>query len=469
MWAIRDMRIVLPGRALAAAGQGMVLVALLLLLHDSGAGPAATTALLCCLAIPTIVWMGAAGRAADRYDSRRLLVAGHAVEAVACLGLVLLTAFAAPWWSVLPMVALLQTGAAFTTPVWSALVPRIVGEERIGPAISWQQGLSTALSPVGAATAGVLYGTVGPAPALLGAAVLMSALAAASMAVRTRRGDDSTSFDGRDGSLDDRGAGPESVPDKKIPTLSGFRLIRSDALLWPLFASLFVLVIAVEGTNVVEVFLARDELGASAEQYGFTEFCFAGGAVVGALLAGRFSSTRARLTATLVGFGGTAAAVAAAGASPNFWFYLCVAVAVGLANACGNAANGALLMSRIPDAARGRVSSTLSGVMRLASVTALALGGVSGTLFGPRPTFLVGGLLGLTVIMVSALSILRRPNQPSGGDDRSRPRWLRRSQLAPYQYPQRSDRDAAYRRQPWSGTGSCDVVHNTFVRSGTPM
>lgn len=397
------MRIVLPGRALAAAGQGMVLVALVLLLHDSGAGPIATTALFTSLALPTIALMGPAGRAADRYDSRLLLVGGHLVEAAAVAGLAAVALLGAPWWTTLPLVALLQTGAAFATPAWSALVPRIVGEHRIGAAISWQQGLSTALSPVGAASAGVLYGIAGPAPALLTAAALLAALAVASGAVRTRRG----------GEADQPGEAPES---EVTAPRNGFQLIRRDALLWPLMTALFVLVVAVEGTNVVEVFLARDELGASPEQYGFTEFCFGGGAVVGALLAGRVATLRGRLWATLLGFGGTAGALLAAGLVPNFWWYLAVAVAVGLANAFGNAANGALLMTRVPDAMRGRVSSTLSGVMRVASVAALALGGIAGTLIGPRPTFVVGGALGLVTIAVAAVVLsrhTRRPVEPS--------------------------------------------------------
>jgi len=400
VWGVRDMRIVLPGRAVSAAGQGMAMVTLVLHLHDSGAGPVATAALFGCLALPTIALMGVAGRAADRYDSRRILVLGHLLEAAACLLLTGLVA-GAPWWWCLPAVTLMQTGAAFANPVWSALVPRIVGEERIGSAISWQQGLSTAIAPVGAASSGVLYGLVGPSSALATAATLLTCLAVVARLVHTRRGGP---------------ADPAHDADDHAATTagpSGLQVIRTDPVVWPLFVGLFVLVMCVEGVNVVEVFLARDALGATPQQYGFTEVCFSGGAVAGALAAGRLRTTRARVLATLLGFGGTALTLLLAGVAPNFWTYLVIALFIGLTNAYGNAANGALVMTRVPDTARGQVSSTLGGVMRIGSVLALALGGLAGSLLGPRETFVVAGASGLLAILAALLVVGRRlPTDP---------------------------------------------------------
>lgn len=370
------------------------MVALVLHLHDSGAGPAATAALFGCLALPTVALMGIAGRVADRHDSRHILVLGHLLEAAACLLLAGIVS-GAPWWWCLPAVALLQVGAAFANPVWSALVPRIVGDDRIGPAISWQQGLSTAIAPVGAAASGVLYGLTGPSYALAAAAALITCLAVVARLVHTRRGGPAEAA---------RTPGHITSP---TTSTSGLQVIRTDAVVWPLFIALFALVMCVEGVNVVEVFLVRDALGATPQQYGFTEFCFSGGAVVGALVAGRLRSTRARALATLGGFGGTALALLLAGVAPNFWAYLVIALLIGLGNAYGNVANGALIMTRVPDASRGQVSSTLNGVMRIGSVLALALGGLAGSLLGPRTTFIVAGAAG-SLVIVGALAVVTR-------------------------------------------------------------
>lgn len=399
VWSVPDMRIVLPGRALSAAGTGMAMVAMVLHLHAVGAGPAATAALMITMALPTVALMGVAGRVADSRGSRGVLVVGHLAQVVAFAGLALAAGPLGdhvPWWGLMPLVLLGQTGIAFAAPVWTALVPRIVGEERIGQAVAWQQGLSTAVSPLGAAASGVLYGLVGPAAALGGAAMLEALLVVAAACVRTRR------TGGVTGS--DRGEGAERVR-------GGLSVIRTDGVLGPLLAGLLVLVVCVEGVNVVEVFLARDSLGATPEQYGFTEFAFAGGAVLGAVLAGRIVSSRIRLCAVILGFGLASVSLVGSGLAPNFWVYLAACLAVGLTVSLGNAANGALMMERVADAERGRVASVLGGTTRAASLVALTLGGLAGTWLGPRPTFVAAGLGGAAVAVVLLVWAVRRRDE----------------------------------------------------------
>jgi predicted MFS family arabinose efflux permease len=63
-----------------------------------------------------------------------------------------------------------------------------------------------------------------------------------------------------------------------------------------------------------------------------------------------------------------------------------------------------LLLSRTPEASRGRVLARVNAVVRGSSLGALALGGAAGTLFGPRPAFvLAGGLMALAAIAVLVL------------------------------------------------------------------
>ena len=77
--AFRDARILLIAGALSLAGDAMAMVALVLRVHASGAGPYAVSGLLWCFALPVVVTMRLAGRASDRIDSRRLLVASGLV------------------------------------------------------------------------------------------------------------------------------------------------------------------------------------------------------------------------------------------------------------------------------------------------------------------------------------------------------------------------------------------------------
>lgn len=388
MWAHRDMRLILPARTIALAGNAMAIVTLLLQAHDRGVGTIGVAALLVGLALPPIAMMGVAGRLADTHDSRLLLSAGIGVQVLALVVLAWSPGFVATLAGVL----LLELGQAVIGPVWTALLPRVVGEEHVGAAIAWQQGLGAVAAPVGAALGGILFGAYGAAPALLAAAGAFVALWLAVQAIRTRR--------------HLAGQPPTSSPGSSR-LLAGVALLRADRVVWPTFLALLPMVVMVEGVNAVEVFLARDTLGATPAQYGLGELAAGAGGVLGAAVAGRLSGGRAWVRGTIGGFAVACGALAVAGAAPSFWVYLVLMVVVAGAAGVGNAANGALLMTRTPDAQRGTVAAALNGIARTGSVLALGIGGLVGTLASPRTVFIVGGLAGMVAVTAFGISSLR--------------------------------------------------------------
>lgn len=393
VWSHRDVRLILPARTLSLAGHSTALVTLLLQAHDRGVGTMGVAALLIALALPAIATMGIAGRLADTLDSRHLLTAGITLQ-------VLALAFLA--WSptaalTLVGVVLLELGQAVIGPVWIGLLPRVVGQDGIGSVIAWQQGLGAVAAPLGAALGGVLYGSVGAGPALLVAAAAFAVLLLAVQLIRTRR-----HLSAEAGST----AGSTAVPTSS-GILAGVAVLRADKVVWPVFLALLPMVVMVEGVNAVEVFLARDTLGASPEQYGLGELAAGVGGVLGAALAARLAGDRAWVRAVIGGFAAACAGLAVAGGAPSFWVYLGLMVVVAAAAGIGNAANGALVMTRTPDAQRGTVGAALNGIARTGSVLALGLGGLVGALASPRAVFIGGGLLGMAAVLLCGWPSLR--------------------------------------------------------------
>ncbi|MGH3496990.1 MAG: MFS transporter [Nocardioidaceae bacterium] len=398
VWAHRDVRLLVPARALSLAGDGMALITLVLRLHDAGHGPAAVTGLFLCFTIPTVLTIGVAGQVVDTRDSRLVLGAATAVQVLACVGLVFGGNLVATYGCVL----LLQLGVAFSSPAWAALLPRIVGDEQLGRVVAWQQGLGAATQPAGAALGGLLYGIFGSQVAFWCDAGTFALLLVVALSVRTRRSPDEKAAGASRG---DEPAAPNAAQVRRHGhrSLLGIRVLRADALLWPLFCALLPFILFVEGVNVVEVFLARDALGASAAEYGLAEVAFGIGAVAGSVAAGRIEGDRRRARVTLLGLGLTCLAVLGAGLAPTFSVYLVLAILIGGMNTLANAVSGALFMTRSPEHQRGRVSAALNGCARLASTIALIAGGLVGTWLGPRPTFLLGGALGAAVTTAAAL------------------------------------------------------------------
>ena len=200
-------------------------------------------------------------------------------------------------------------------------------------------------------------------------------------------------------------------------------MLRRDRLVWLVFVWTVPFVIVLEGVNVVEVFLVRDDLGASATTYGLLQAFFGAGAVVGSWRAGRCGTDPGRVRLLLAGLAGTAGAIVLAGISPAAAFLAASLVLLGGCNGVVNATLGPLYVLRTPEAERGRVLAAVSGVSRTGSVLALGLGGVSGGLVGPRGTFVLGG--GLALLVVAALCWSLRGvdrGAPAGGVDRAGPR-----------------------------------------------
>src|SRR5262245_28565160 len=279
IWRYRDLRIMLPARALSFFGDELAAFVLTLRVYAEGRGPWAITGLLLCFAVPVVVLAPVAGRLVDAVPFRALAVATGIWQAACCVGL----AAAGSLWSIYVLVVVLQTGQVVAAPTWQALIPSIAEREEVGRAVGTSQALSTVASVAAPAAAALAVASLGyGAPRLVdGATVLV--LAGAGLALRTRR------RLARDG-----GAEPESKGSR-----DGFSL-RSDPLLWPLLVGLCALVLVGEVTNVVEVFMVRGTLGASTLAFGLVAAVLAGGIVVGSMVAGRNAPEGVRAQRTVV-------------------------------------------------------------------------------------------------------------------------------------------------------------------------
>ncbi len=390
IWRYRDLRIVGPARALSFLGDEVALFALLLRMHDSGHGESGVALLFLASAIPTIVAAPWAGRLVDRTDSRRLLAACGVLQALICVAIAATSSLVAT----LVLVAVLQSVQAAAGPGWQALVPSIVGPEDVARTFGVLQSLTFLAGVGGPALAGWLVATHGPSTALQVDAVTFAVLAVAALAVRTRRGG-------------------VRQPDAPEPGLfDGLRLVRTDAVLWPLLISLVAFVIAGESTNVVEVFLVRDTLGASTIAFGVLGAAFAVGAATGALLGGRVRGIPRQADAVLVACTVVALMTLAAGVITQLFVWALVWTVVGIAVGALQALCGALLAERAPTESRGQVFATVSASTRAASLLATALGGLAGTLMGPQGVFIAAGcgcLLATVVVGRRLRNAVRRP------------------------------------------------------------
>jgi MFS family permease len=384
IWSQRDIRLVLPARALSYAGDSIALIALMLRVSD-GHGPAAITALLLAFAVPTVAMIPFAGRIVDGFDSRIVLIWSGLLQAAAGVGL----AFVHDLVHTLALVCVLQLGQAVAGPAWGALIPRIVGEELVGRTTGTSQALIGVATLGGSAAGGVLVGWAGSRGALLVDAGTFLALVVVARLVQTRRRPEP-------GTAGERGG-----------VSAGLRAIFGDDVLRILVPALWLFVVVGEAVNVVEVFLITGELGLGPGLYGAAGAATGAGAIFGAWYSGRLVGDRRRSFAVVAGMAAIGGSCVLMGLAGNFVTLMIGATTIGFGSGMLNAATSALVVTRSAEQVRGRVIAALNGTVRSFSILALLLGGAAGAVLGPRGTFVTCGLACAVAAAVAGVLVVR--------------------------------------------------------------
>lgn len=399
LWRNRDFVLASSARFIATAGMGAVIISVMLHLQNLAAagqtaiaGPWLVAAYLVCSALPLVLLAPWAGRLADTRDSRTLATASSVVSAAAVAGMGLGMQYLDNYLPVLfAMTFLLDTAQAVAGPTWQALLPRIVGEERTPRALGTMQATIMIASMVGPAAGGLLSGWGGSGLVFAVASGCYLAMGVAAMLIRTRRG-----------------TAAERVGKENPALLDGLRLIRRDGLVWALVLGALFFITVGEATNVLEVFLARDELGATETQYGLLAASFGLGMASGAGVASRIKTPPTRLRALLVSMALTSAFLGIMSLVPNMELLFVAYTAMGASCGVLNACFGAIAIMRIPERGRGQAMAIIGGMTRAVSIGALALGGLLGALLPIRVSFLVAGVGGVLAALAVTAYVLPR-------------------------------------------------------------
>jgi MFS family permease len=376
-----DLYLTVVARAVSLLGDEAAVIALSLRLHDNGGGASAIAALLVAGFLPLVVLAPVAGAIVDRFDSRRLLVSTSVAQAALCL--VLSQVQATP--AVLSLVVALGAGQAINGATWQALLPSIAGVDGLPRAIGLSQAATTLAAIAAPAAGGLLTGLWGPRVPLLLDAATFVVIAVAALLVRTRR----------------------TGNPRKAGERGGLSLVRRDPVLLRLLAMLGVFITLGGMVNVVEIFLVRDTLHATAVWYGALGAVWGTGMFAGSVLGGRLQGEEALLKGLLASACVLSIAVAGYAGVGSVALIVPLALLGGAANGVLNLTNSSLVMMRAPEQARGRIAAALNGTVSASLIGAYMIGGLLAAHLTPRTIFLFAGLLGLIAPMYFGAALLR--------------------------------------------------------------
>lgn len=380
-------RLLLAGLAVSVVGDGAAKIALLLRVHDAGAGSSGLAVLLVLFVLPVVLLVGVAGALADRMDPRPVVVAAGALQLLASVALVWRTDLVSTGVSVI----VLQTGFALGNSAWVVALPRVVGEEHVGALVSLHHALLALAAPLGAALGGVLAQHAGDrAPFVLNALTFVPLVLVGTMLpVRD------------DGTVP---TAPRGLLRTLVP-VEGVRALGEHPLLARIVWAVLPFIIALESVNAIEVFLVKDVLGGSSSQFGAAEAAAGVAAVVGALAAALLRTTRTRAMAILAVLGLISLCQVGQGLAPSLLVYVPLAASVGLLLGMVNALVLTLMVTATDIRARGSIVAFVGGTSRSCGIIALGVGGLLGSVLDPRTAYVLVGLVGLSIAAGAVLAV----------------------------------------------------------------
>ncbi|MBX7218914.1 MAG: MFS transporter [Blastocatellia bacterium] len=380
----RNFRFYLIGNIIASMGTQMQSVAIGWELYER-TGKAMALGLVGLVQIlPILAFTLIAGHVADRYDRRRVIVAGQLLVAAASVGLALLSSRQGDIRLMYGCLFLIGTARAFVFPAKSSLLPTILSKEHFSNAVTWNSTGFELASIGGPAVGGVLIALIAN-PAVIYAlnacaATLFAALTAAILVERvvvSRKGVDVSTL------------------------VAGFRYVWNTK---PILASITLDMFAVlfGGATALLPIFAKDILRVGPAGLGWMLAAPSIGAFTMAFIQAHLppkQNAGRSLLLTVAGFG---AATIVFGLSSSYWLSLAMLFLTGVFDNVSVVIRMTLVQTLTPDDMRGRVSAVNS----LFIGTSNELGGFeSGTvaaLLGPVFSVVSGGIGTLVVVAAVA-------------------------------------------------------------------
>lgn len=415
----RDFSLLWFAGLVSVAGDFALMIALPLHAYALTGSAVATGGVFAAGLVPRVILGSVAGVFVDRWDRKRTMVTADLLRALLLLPLLLVDS---PdlLWLLYASRAAVGTLGLFFGPAETALLPKLVGKERLVQANALNALNNNLGRLVGPALGGVAYAAFGlpgavlvDAATFLGSALLVGLIRADA---RPERRDPATAA----------GTAWKRMADEWV---AGLRLVRGSRVLWAAFGA-FGLGMVGEGTFEVGFTpLVVDVLAGGAPGAGWLMSAQAiGGLAAGAIVAAVASRVPPR---RLFGFGLAGIGLCDLAMANTTTLTDPGPVAIGVASVfmllagfpavAFQAAGTSLIQEATADAFRGRVFGALGAVDGIAILVGIGLGGPAIDRFGVVPVLSVGAAMWIVGGAFAMAALPRTGNRATTRPETGRP------------------------------------------------
>jgi MFS family permease len=376
---IRDFSLLFAGTSVSLLGDGIYIVALAWQVYDLSNAPTALSVVGVAWTVPMVLFLLVGGVLGDRFDRRRLMIAGDLIRAVAIGAMaVLAMTDAIELWHVVVISAVYGAGDAIFAPNFQAVIPDIVPQRLLVEANSLQQlAEPVALRFAGPALGGVLVATLGSGSAF---AVDAGTFAVSMLCIALMKPLPVTRED----------LGASVIEDVR----EGARFVRSQTWLWAtLLSAALTLLLFLGPFEVLLPFIVRNELEADADVLGVILGASGVGAIVSGMWLGQRGIGRRFVLWAYVGWGVSVFCLVGYALAAEAWVAVIIGFISGLAFTVGNITWVIMIHRYVPQDLLARVSA-LDWLVSIGLVpVSFALAGPVAEAIGVEATMIGAGVL----------------------------------------------------------------------------
>jgi MFS family permease len=385
--AIPGARALIGASAASQIGNWLYNAALLGYVYSQTRSAGWVGAATICRLLPFVLLGPFGGAVADRYRRRSVLLAGDALRVLVMAALAATVASAGPVTLILGLTALASAAGCAEKPAAMALLPRLAGEARLGPANALLHTVQDLGIVIGPAIGAILLGVAPAWIAFLANGVTFAISALLISAIRP----DTAPVGGRASGV--------------AQLAGGLRAVRATA-----FAPWLIVIVAMVeftyGAQTVQlVVYATHSLGLGRGGYGVLLTAAGAGGLVSAVANGRLSTSR-RVSLIVVVTGSLACATQLAYAGVQVLTIALAVTVIGTAGLVSCEVVGETALARIvPREALGRVF----GIFNAASVAAMIAGAVLASVLvtstSLRASLLILGTAAMAITLLCGLGL----------------------------------------------------------------
>ncbi|HEX2297473.1 MAG TPA: MFS transporter [Pseudonocardiaceae bacterium] len=347
-------------------------------------------------ALPALLLGPWAGALADRFDPRRIIVAGQSAHAGLAVVLAFLVWTDGPIGALYVLTALSGLITVFEGPALGRFAGQVVPRDDLGNALALGSLINSTGRVLGMTSAGMVAAIAGEEMLFL---VNAASFVVVIMVIRAVRPAE---------------LHPLAVsPPDRAGTRAGLRHVRGNRMLLTLFALGFVLSGLGRNYQVTMAAMTEGPLNAGPAGYGVVSAVFAAGTVLGGLIAARLRELTVPILFTTAAI--TSVLQAVSGLAPGLIGFAVVILPIAAGAVLIDTVMSTRLQLDSAEDMRARVLAVQATVAAAAGATGAPLLGWLCERFGPTPALMLAGLLTLAATAVAAASARKVRAEKSTG------------------------------------------------------